>query len=218
MPPERAPLFRAACACTVRTSPCNYFRVCCLSCVLLACGCRPAESVSPPRAIPDDPSPARASTPVKTGTTSRKTETVSPAKFVRHPTFRDVCEPAGLSFVYDNGATGKVLMVESIGGGCGWLDFDCDGAPDLYLCQGGNPAPTDATPQPRDQLFRNLADGRFVPVTEGAGIAETRYSQGVAVGISKLEHQAVADICPFAFIKITNHVSYPTTEARGRED
>ena len=50
------------------------------------------------------------------------------------------------------------------------------------------------------------------------GVHERDLSQGVAVGISKLEHQAVADICPFAFIKITNHVSYPTTEARGRED
>ena len=43
----------------------------------------------------------------------------------------------GLVHTYQNGATGQLLMVESIGGGVGWLDMDADGFPDVYSVQGG---------------------------------------------------------------------------------
>lgn len=72
-------------------------------------------------------------------------------------------------------------MSEGTGGGCGWLDFDRDGAWDLYLGQGGVADAPPSTVQPSDQLFRNL-DGRFRDVSSSAGILETRYGQGVAVG------------------------------------
>ncbi len=91
----------------------------------------------------------------------------------------------GLEHVYRNGEAGGSLMVEAIGGGVGWLDFDRDGLWDLYFNQGGDPAAADRTNQPFDRLFRRLppsAGGRFVDVTGACGIHETGYGQGVAVG------------------------------------
>lgn len=101
----------------------------------------------------------------------------------RHPItcgrFQDVGAEAGLGFVYQNGADSRVLMVESIGAGCGWIDFDRDGKWELYFPQGGNPTTSD---RPSDALFRQVDTSAFVDVTRAARIDEREYSQGVAVG------------------------------------
>jgi hypothetical protein len=79
-------------------------------------------------------------------------------------------------------------MVEAIGGGVGWLDFDRDGLWDLYFNQGGNPAAVDRSGEPIDRLYRRQPAaageqaGGFVDVTDACGIRERGYGQGVAVG------------------------------------
>ncbi len=98
------------------------------------------------------------------------------------PLFIDVSTEVGVQFQYDNGATGKALMVESIGGGAGWLDYDGDGSWDLYLVQAGNPTPKpDETLLP-DCLYRNMGDGRFRDVSHLAGVTDGGYGNGAAVG------------------------------------
>ncbi len=89
---------------------------------------------------------------------------------------------SGIDFVYDTGAIGKKLMVESIGGGAGWLDFDNDGHPDIYLVQGGNPLATTSQEQPANQLYRNQGDSTFVEVSQAAAVDERGYGQGITVG------------------------------------
>ncbi|MFT5325772.1 MAG: hypothetical protein ACI8P0_003644 [Planctomycetaceae bacterium] len=96
--------------------------------------------------------------------------------------FTTVSPQCGIEFTYHNGASGSLLMVEATGGGCGWLDFDCDGLADLYLVQGGDPSRPASSSQPADQLFRNSGDGQFENVTESVGIDERMYGQGIAVG------------------------------------
>ena len=103
------------------------------------------------------------------------------SRLTMFPRFEDVAKDVGVVFTYANGATGKALMVEATGGGAGWVDFDGDGLLDLYLCQGGDPASNDRNNEPLDQLFRQFEPGRFAAVTEGAGIFERYYGQGVAV-------------------------------------
>lgn len=98
------------------------------------------------------------------------------------PTLVDVHAARGLLHVYENGERGRSLMVEAIGGGAGWLDYDCDGRPDLYLNQGGDPTAQDRGGQPLDRLFRNAGAAGFVDVTERARVVERGYGQGVAVG------------------------------------
>lgn len=88
----------------------------------------------------------------------------------------------GVSFTYSNGARGQLLMVESIGGGAGWLDIDQDELPDVYFAQGGIPDTPDADSRPVDTLFRQLCDGTFSDVTNASGTGDKNYSQGVAVG------------------------------------
>jgi enediyne biosynthesis protein E4 len=105
----------------------------------------------------------------------------APSSSTLAPTvFADEAERLGLSFVYDNGASGQLLMVEATGGGCGWLDLDADGRRDLYCCQGGDAGAGPHPQQPSDRLFRRVGV-RFVDISEAAGIQEFYYGQGVAV-------------------------------------
>ncbi len=87
-----------------------------------------------------------------------------------------------LSHTYQSGATGKLLMVESIGGGLGWLDAERDGLMDLFCVQGGNPAVRDVAGNSSDQLFRQLSSGHYSSVTNVAGIDDRAYGQGVTIG------------------------------------
>jgi hypothetical protein len=83
--------------------------------------------------------------------------------------------------VFDRGARGKLLEVETLGGGCGWIDYDRDGLIDIVCNQGGEPTTLDRKDQPSDGLYRNLGD-RFQRVDTHARFVEQNYSQAIAVG------------------------------------
>ena len=100
---------------------------------------------------------------------------------VAFPKFEDAARTLGIDYAYDNGASPKALMVESTGGGCGWIDFDQDGWLDLYLPQGGQPDAVDEVVRPTDRLYRQRS-GKFADCSAQSGIRELRYSQGVTVG------------------------------------
>jgi hypothetical protein len=147
---------------------------------LLFCGCRGEErsTKQQPRSVTPSPFQVR----VSNGTHLLSGEApVAPAS-VRAPRFRDVHQAARLEHTYVNGERGQCLMVETIGGGAGWLDYDADGHWDLYLNQGGDPTKPPGPDQPNDRLFRNLGDGTFEDVTDRTGIVELGYSQGLAIG------------------------------------
>ena len=98
-------------------------------------------------------------------------------------TFVDGTREAGISFVHENAATPEKYLIETMGGGAAWLDYDGDGRLDLYLT---NSAATDAFEPPaplRGALYRNLGNGKFEDVTATAGLgAEGLFAMGVAVG------------------------------------
>jgi len=146
--------------------------------VLLGCGRGSHEPVA-------EKGPAAAPSPFQVAVSSSvptvpKTE--PPQRPVRCPQFRDMHREANLQHVYVNGERGQCLLMETTGGGAGWLDYDADGHWDLYLNQGGDPTRKPDAKQPNDKLFRNRGDGIFEDVTDHARIVEFRYSQGVAVG------------------------------------
>ncbi|HEY6291522.1 MAG TPA: CRTAC1 family protein [Terriglobia bacterium] len=98
-------------------------------------------------------------------------------------TFVDVAARAGITFRHDNAASPEKYLIETMGSGCGWIDFDQDGLLDLYLVNGA--ATRLYTPkQPlRSALYRNNGDGTFTDVTVKAGVAaESLFGMGVAVG------------------------------------
>ena len=98
-------------------------------------------------------------------------------------TFVDVTAAAGIGFKHDNARSPEKYLIETMGAGAAWLDYDNDGYLDLYLV---NSAATKAyqPPQPlRSALYRNNRDGTFTDVTDKAGIAASGlFGMGVAVG------------------------------------
>jgi hypothetical protein len=98
-------------------------------------------------------------------------------------TFVDVSERSGIHFVHDNAATPEKYLIETMGAGCGWIDYNNDGFMDLYLVNGAA-TPIYTPKQPlRSALYRNNGDGSFTDVTAKAGVAaEGLFGMGVAVG------------------------------------
>lgn len=90
----------------------------------------------------------------------------------------------GLSpeFTYRNGAeSGLSSILESLGGGVGWVDYDRDGWLDLFATGGGS-LMTDSITGARSGLFRNNAAQTFRNVTDQCrATAADLYSHGVAI-------------------------------------
>jgi hypothetical protein len=98
-------------------------------------------------------------------------------------TFLDVAAQAGITFRHDNASSAEKYLIETMGSGCGWIDYDQNGLLDLYLVNGT--ATRVYTPQQptRGALYRNDGDGGFTDVTAKAGVgAEGLFGMGVAVG------------------------------------
>jgi enediyne biosynthesis protein E4 len=96
--------------------------------------------------------------------------------------FTSSAKAAGVEFTYVNGARGDSLMVESTGGGVGFLDYDVDGREDIYFSQGGLAVAPHDDQQPNDAIFRQIAGQQFRAMENAARISERRYGQGVCVG------------------------------------
>ena len=96
--------------------------------------------------------------------------------------FVEVQASVGLDFEHVHGGSGERFLIESMGGGGGFLDFDGDGWLDIYFVQSGPlPGYPDPTPLP-NQLFRNRGDGTFEDVTEASGAGDTGYGNGNCFG------------------------------------
>lgn len=95
----------------------------------------------------------------------------------------DVAEASGIHFRHDNAASAEKYLIETMGSGCGWIDYDQDGLLDLYLVNGA--ATRVYTPKHalRSALYRNNGNGTFTDVTEKAGVgAQGLFGMGIAVG------------------------------------
>jgi hypothetical protein len=98
--------------------------------------------------------------------------------------FAEIAAPAGLDVVHVGGGATADWLIDTLGSGGAWIDYDGDGDADLYLAQGA----TEAAPAggPPDRLLRNdgTIDGvpRFTDLTRAAGLGDKRWSFGAAVG------------------------------------
>ena len=97
--------------------------------------------------------------------------------------FVDVAGPAGISFVRDSTTSPEKYLIETMGGGCAWLDYDQDGLPDFYLVNSAATRVYKPSSPLRGALYHNSGDGTFTDVTQRAGVgAEGLFGMGVAVG------------------------------------
>ena len=96
--------------------------------------------------------------------------------------FVDVAQSAGVDFVHRSGATGARYLPETYGSGVAFLDYDGDGALDLYLVNAGRLPELSNEPEAVNALFRNEGVGRFADVTVAAGVGDRGYGMGATVG------------------------------------
>lgn len=106
-------------------------------------------------------------------------ESRSPIKEI----FTDITEQAGISWRQFSGESRDRFLIEVMGGGVAFLDFDGDGLQDLFFVNGGE-TPHGKSPVPvRNALYRNLGNGKFEEVAAKAGVDRVSfYGMGVAVG------------------------------------
>ena len=95
--------------------------------------------------------------------------------------FSDVTGAAGIRWKHTNGESRDKYLIEAMGGGVAFVDFDNDGLLDIFLVAGGEtPHGKSATP-PRNALYRNLGNGKFEDVAARAGVERIPfYGMGVA--------------------------------------
>ena len=94
-------------------------------------------------------------------------------------TFENVAKAVGLSFTHVNGASAEKYLVETMGSGAAFLDYDNDGWIDLFVVDGGSIAPK---PQAGHRLFHNEGKGIFKDVTAASGIVHREYGMGTCAG------------------------------------
>ena len=99
--------------------------------------------------------------------------------------FTRVTDEVGIQFRHFNGATGEKHLVETMGGGVAFFDYDNDGPLDIYFVNGapltvGGVSNPDAL-QPMNRLYRNNGDGTFTDTTHRAGIGDIGYGIGCCV-------------------------------------
>ena len=96
--------------------------------------------------------------------------------------FVDIAQSAGIDFVHHSGAAGARYLPETYGSGAAFLDFDGDGALDLYLVNAGRLPQLSSEPEAANALFRNEGAGRFSEQTARAGVGDRGYGMGATVG------------------------------------
>jgi len=97
--------------------------------------------------------------------------------------FTDVTGPAGLlgAVNVSGSPDDKQFLLEEMGGGASFFDYDGDGWLDIFLVNGTTLDPGTRR-RPRSYLFHNNRDGTFTDVTEKAGLLHSGWGQGCCVG------------------------------------
>jgi hypothetical protein len=96
--------------------------------------------------------------------------------------FRDITAQAGIHFTHNNGGFGKKWLPETMGPGCGFIDYDNDGYQDVVLINGDDFPSHPHGGATTLKLYHNNHDGTFTDVSHKAGLAVPMYGLGLAVG------------------------------------
>ena len=95
--------------------------------------------------------------------------------------FEEVREASGVDFVHSLGSKQRFWIPEVTGSGLALFDADGDQDLDLFLVQGADLI-GEGGPASSDELWLNHGDGTFTNATEAAGISESSFGMGCAVG------------------------------------
>ena len=95
--------------------------------------------------------------------------------------FTDIASQAGLTAPTIYGPVEKKdFIIETVGCGCAFIDYDNDGWLDIFLLSGtrAGDTPDGAT----NRLYKNNRDGTFTDVTEKAGLRRSGWASAVCAG------------------------------------
>ena len=98
------------------------------------------------------------------------------------PTFTDITKQAGIRCKITCGDEVTDFLIDVNGEGAAFFDYDNDGDQDVYLVNGSSRNLQKSGRLPHDYLLRNNGDGTFTDVTEQAGLGDTEWGGGCAVG------------------------------------
>jgi hypothetical protein len=98
------------------------------------------------------------------------------------PQFVDIARQAGVAFHHTNGASAEKHLVETMGSGAVFFDYDGDGWVDLFLVDSGSIADPAVDRRARHRLYHNRGNGTFEDVTERSGIQHHGYGMGACAG------------------------------------
>ncbi len=95
--------------------------------------------------------------------------------------FTDITQQAGIQWQQFSGESPDRFLIETMGGGVAFLDFDGDGFQDIFFVNGGE-TPHGKSPIPvRNALYRNMGNRKFENVAAKAGVDRVSfYGMGVA--------------------------------------
>jgi hypothetical protein len=109
---------------------------------------------------------------------SQRSGTVPKAASPGLPVFENISKEAGLDFQHINGASPEKHMVETMGYGGLFFDYDNDGWLDIFLVDGGSVVDRQVAGRARHRLFHNRGNGTFEDVSASSGIAHPEYGMG----------------------------------------
>jgi hypothetical protein len=100
--------------------------------------------------------------------------------------YQEIGQEIGLTFKHSIGAAEMQNIIESVGGGAAFLDYDQDGFMDIYVTSGtwieGFSKSDQPKELPENRLYHNRQNGTFEEVTRKAGVQGPWYSMGITVG------------------------------------
>jgi hypothetical protein len=100
--------------------------------------------------------------------------------------YQEIGQEIGLTFKHSIGAAEMQNIIESVGGGAAFLDYDQDGFMDIYVTSGtwlkGFSKSDRPKVLPENRLYHNRQNGTFEEVTQKAGVQGPWYSMGITVG------------------------------------
>ena len=103
------------------------------------------------------------------------------------PVYVDVTQDVGINFKHNNGKTDHKHIIETMGSGAVFFDYNLDGNVDLYFVNCG-PVPVEGISkdiiekEAKNVLYQNDGNGQFSDVTDRTGSGDTGYGMAAAVG------------------------------------
>src|SRR6266700_1734960 len=117
-----------------------------------------------------------------------------------HARFTDVAKAAGLDApVIYGGINRKQYILETVGCGAAFIDYDNDGWIDIFILSGTRieGAPSGAT----NRLYKNNRDGTFTDVTEKAGLLHPGVRWGSGCAFVDYNRDGLLDLCVATYLE-----------------